>query len=191
MFEKQKQKKRFTFCLRNFHLERGAISKGQWHQYIVVWRLWGHWNYSVIRKVMIAILSSCFIQLWESNRDTSKAVRVMQIQDCGISLLRMQGIQSALSLQGAGARALRLKSVDVRVSYKTGLGTSLVVQQLGFWAPSVKGPGLIPGLRWGMRELVPRSFRHFPGGPVVKTELPMQWAWVQSLVRERDPACCN
>ena len=29
----------------------------------------------------------------------------------------------------------------------------------------------------------------FPGGPVVKTECPMQGAWAHSLVRELDPAC--
>ena len=28
----------------------------------------------------------------------------------------------------------------------------------------------------------------FPGGPIV---LPMQGAWVQSLVRELKPICCN
>ena len=29
-----------------------------------------------------------------------------------------------------------------------------------------------------------KGLRDFPGGPVVKTALVMQWAWVQSLVRE-------
>ena len=33
--------------------------------------------------------------------------------------------------------------------------------------------------------------RDFPGGPVAKTALPMPRAWVQSLVRELDPMCCN
>ena len=32
--------------------------------------------------------------------------------------------------------------------------------------------------------------RDFPGGPM-SNELPIQGAWVQSLVRERDPKCCN
>ena len=31
----------------------------------------------------------------------------------------------------------------------------------------------------------------FPGGPVAKTMLPMQGAWVRSLVRGLDPTCCN
>ena len=31
----------------------------------------------------------------------------------------------------------------------------------------------------------------FPGGPVVKTALPVQGAWVQSLVRELDPTYRN
>ena len=31
----------------------------------------------------------------------------------------------------------------------------------------------------------------FPGGLVGKTVLPIQEAWVQFLVRELDPACCN
>ena len=32
----------------------------------------------------------------------------------------------------------------------------------------------------------------FPGGPVAKTPpLPMQGAWVRSLLRELDPTCCN
>ena len=34
-----------------------------------------------------------------------------------------------------------------------------------------------------------KMFKGFPGGPVVKTVLPKQWAWVQSLVRELDPTC--
>ena len=33
--------------------------------------------------------------------------------------------------------------------------------------------------------------RDFPGGPVVKTLLPMQGVQVSSLVRELDPACYN
>jgi len=33
--------------------------------------------------------------------------------------------------------------------------------------------------------------RGFPGGPVAKTVLPRQGAWVQSLVRELDPTCHN
>ena len=31
--------------------------------------------------------------------------------------------------------------------------------------------------------------RDFPGGPVADSTLPMQWAWVQSLVRKLDPTC--
>ena len=31
----------------------------------------------------------------------------------------------------------------------------------------------------------------FPGGPVAKTVLPVQGAWVKSLVRELDPTCRN
>ena len=32
----------------------------------------------------------------------------------------------------------------------------------------------------------------FPGGPLAKTtKLPTQGDWVQSLVRELDPKCCN
>ena len=31
----------------------------------------------------------------------------------------------------------------------------------------------------------------FPGGPVAKTLLPMQGAWIQSLIRELDSACHN
>ena len=126
---------------------------------------------SFICKVMIAILSSCFIQLWDSNRDTSKTVRVMQFQGSVISLFRMQGVQLSLSLQGTGSRALRLESVDVPVSYINGLRDFLVVQRLRLRAPNVEGPGLIPGLScsWGTWELVPGNFRHFPGSPVVKT----------------------
>ena len=167
----KKKIKRFTLCFRNLHLEWGDISKCQWHQCIVVWHLWGPWNYSFICKVMIAILSSCFIQLWDSNRDTSKTVRVRQIQGYVISLFRMQGVQSSLGLQGTGSRALRLESVDVPISYINGLRDFLVVQRLRLRAPNMKGPGLIPGLScsWGTWELVPGNFRHFPGGPVVKT----------------------
>ena len=31
----------------------------------------------------------------------------------------------------------------------------------------------------------------FPGGPVAKTELPMQGTRVQSLIRKLNPTCCN
>ena len=36
-----------------------------------------------------------------------------------------------------------------------------------------------------------KIYRDFPGGPVVKTTLPMQGARVRSLVRELDPTCHN
>ena len=35
------------------------------------------------------------------------------------------------------------------------------------------------------------TWRDFPGGPVAKTLLPIQGAWVPSLVRELDPTCPN
>ena len=34
-------------------------------------------------------------------------------------------------------------------------------------------------------------FKDLPGGPVAKTLLPMQGAWIQSLARELDPLCHN
>ena len=37
---------------------------------------------------------------------------------------------------------------------------------------------------------LPKS-RDFPGGPVAKTALPMQAAWVRSLGKELDPTCRN
>ena len=40
-------------------------------------------------------------------------------------------------------------------------------------------------------ELKKEISRDFPGGPVTKTVLPMQGAWVPPLVREVDPTCCN
>ena len=36
-----------------------------------------------------------------------------------------------------------------------------------------------------------KMFKNFLDGPVVKTVLPMQWAWIQSLVKELDPVCHN
>ena len=39
---------------------------------------------------------------------------------------------------------------------------------------------------------IKRHLQDFPDEPVVKTlELPMQEAWVQSLVGELSPTCCN
>ena len=35
------------------------------------------------------------------------------------------------------------------------------------------------------------KLKNFSGGPVAKTLLPMQRAWVQCLVRELDPTCDN
>ena len=36
-----------------------------------------------------------------------------------------------------------------------------------------------------------KTFKDFSGGSVVQTVLPMQWAWIQSLVKELDPTCHN
>ena len=73
-----------------------------------------------------------------------KAVRVMQIQDSVISLLRMQGIQSSLSLQGTGSRALRLKSMDVHVSYINGLRDLLGCPAVKTRSSQCKGPRFDP-----------------------------------------------
>ena len=35
------------------------------------------------------------------------------------------------------------------------------------------------------------TWMDFPAGPVATTVLPMQGAWVRSLVRELDPTRCN
>ena len=36
-----------------------------------------------------------------------------------------------------------------------------------------------------------KMFKDFSSGSVVKTVLPMQWAWIQSLVKELVPTCHN
>ena len=41
------------------------------------------------------------------------------------------------------------------------------------------------------RVLFKTHTREFPGGPVADSTLPMQGAWVQSLVMELDPTCLN
>ena len=56
------------------------------------------------------------------------------------------------------------------------------------------GPGspttvFLPCLYFSGKE---QTYRDFPGGPLAKdSELPMQGAQVQSLVRELDLTCCN
>ena len=45
---------------------------------------------------------------------------------------------------------------------------------------------------WGpLLALKKTQLRDFPGGPVAKTLLPMQGAWVRSPVRDLDPTCHN
>ena len=38
---------------------------------------------------------------------------------------------------------------------------------------------------------IKKRVEDFPGGPVTKTAIPVQEAWVQSLVRELDLTRCN
>jgi len=49
---------------------------------------------------------------------------------------------------------------------------------------SAKGPSSVPD--WGKNKNNTIKWGDFPGGPVVKTVLPMQGVQVQSLVRELD-----
>ena len=57
------------------------------------------------------------------------------------------------------------------------------------WKLSHKNPDFPHLLEKSPHSHIIISWRDFPGGPVVKTELPVQEAQVQSLVRELDPTC--
>ena len=48
---------------------------------------------------------------------------------------------------------------------------------------------LLSWLAWPRLKIF--TLGDFPGGPVAKTELPKQGAWVPHLVRELDPTCRN
>ena len=49
------------------------------------------------------------------------------------------------------------------------------------------GSVVLPSMDTIIGKYLNTKFRDFPGGAVVKTVLPMQGAWVQSLVWELDP----
>ena len=59
-----------------------------------------------------------------------------------------------------------------KILNKNSMGTSLMVQWLRFHAPNAEGLGSIPNQETKIFHV-----------------LPMQGAWVKSLVREPDPAC--